>query len=549
MAIETADRALAASFQASRSPVVAREGMVATGHPLATAAGLDALRLGGNAMDAAIAAALTTAVVLPAMCGLGGDAFFIHADGPTGDVTALNGSGIAPRALSRDYFVSRGYDKMPFYGPLSMGVPGAVDAFFVAIERWCKLTPEQLFAYAIHYAEHGFPLSEAGARTIAASAAELAKNPAAAAIYLRDGQPLAAGETLVNRDLAQSLRLVRDGGSQVFYRGELAERIASAIQAVGGELTADDFADHASQLYSPISTTYRGVTVYETTLPTQGHIVLEELNILENIDLAGLGHNSAEALHWLIEAKKRAFADRNAYSRDPAFGPTPLDTLLSKEFAARRFASIDANRASDEVAPGELDGDTTYLCAADGDGNMVSFIHSNSAGFGSHVVAGDTGIMLNNRAGRGFSLEADHPNVIEGGKKTMHTLNCFALARDGRVYLVGGTPGGDQQPQWNMQLITNLIDYEMDVQAAVEAPRWNGFPGSDPINLPNPFDVRVETSVGEEAIAGLRARGHTVREVEPLHAGGAAFLIERDANTGVLQAGADPRSEGLALGI
>jgi gamma-glutamyltranspeptidase/glutathione hydrolase len=196
----------------------------------------------------------------------------------------------------------------------------------------------------------------------------------------------------------------------------LAERIAAAIQSLGGELAADDFADHASQLYSPISTTYRGVTVYETTLPTQGHIVLEELNILENLDLAGLGHNSAEALHWLIEAKKRAFADRNAYSRDPAFGPTPLDTLLSKEFAAQRFASIDANRASDEVAPGELDGDTTYLCTADGDGNMVSFIHSNSAGFGSHVVAGDTGIMLNNRAGRGFSLEAEHPNVIEGGK-------------------------------------------------------------------------------------------------------------------------------------
>jgi gamma-glutamyltranspeptidase/glutathione hydrolase len=523
--------------------------MVATGHPLATAAGLDALRQGGNAMDAAIAAALTTAVVLPAMCGLGGDAFCIFADGQTGEVTALNGSGIAPRALSRDYFVSRGYAKMPFFGPHSVGVPGAVDAYMIAIERWCKLKPEQLFASAIHYAERGFPLSVAGSRTIAASVAELAKNPDAAAIYLRDGQALAPGDMLVNPNLAASLRLVRDGGSEVFYRGELAQRIAAALQAAGGEMTADDFADHTTLLYSPLATTYRGVTVYETTLPTQGHIVLEELNILENVDLAGLGHSSAEALHWMIEAKKRAFADRNAYSRDPEFGPTPLDTLLSKEFAAKRFADIDAGRASDEVAPGELDGDTTYLCAADGDGNMVSFIHSLSAGFGSHMVAGDTGIVLNNRAGRGFSLEEGHPNVIEGGKKTMHTLNCFALGREGRVFLVGGTPGGDQQPQWNMQLISNLIDHGMDVQAAVEAPRWNGFPGTDPINLPNPFDVRVESRVSEEALDGLRARGHTVKVVGPFNAGGAAMLIQRDPDTGVLQAGADPRSEGLALGI
>lgn len=549
---EAADRALSASFQQSRTRVIARGGMVATGHPLATVAGLDALRRGGNAMDAAIAAALTTGVVIPAMSGMGGDAFFIHSNAKTGRITALNGSGIAPRALSRDYFVSREHTHMPFYGPLSPGIPGAVDAYFYAINNLCTLNAHDLFAYAIDYAENGFPLSDTGSRTIAASRDEFVKYPASATVFLRDGRALQPGEFLVQRDLARSLVLVRDGGPDAFYRGELAQRISDAMQAIGGEMTPDDFAEHTSDVYEPIATTYRDHTVYQTTLPTQGHIVLEELNIIEHADMAELGHNSAEALHLMIEAKKRAFADRNAYSRDPKFGPVPLDTLLSKEFARERFDSIDPQRASSEVAPGaiaETDGNTTYLCTADADGNMVTFIHSLSAGFGSHVIAGDTGVLLNNRVGRGFTLEEGHPNVIEGGKRTMHTLNCFAIARDGEMIVVGGTPGGDQQPQWNMQLISNLIDHDMDVQQAVEAPRWQSFPGTDPINLGNPFEVRIESRVAEEALDGLRERGHAVRVVGPYAAGGAAFLIARDPETGVLQGGSDPRSEGLALGM
>jgi gamma-glutamyltranspeptidase/glutathione hydrolase len=549
---EAADRALSASFQQARTRVIARGGMVATGHPLATAAGLDALRKGGNAMDAAIAAALTTGVVIPAMSGLGGDAFFIHSDAKTGKLTALNGSGIAPRGLSRDYFVSREHTQMPFYGPLSPGIPGAVDAYFYAINNLCRLPASELFAYAIHYAENGFPLSDTGVRTIAASRDEFLKWPTSAAVFLRDGETPKPGDFLVQKNLAQSLRIVAEGGPDAFYRGDLASRISDAMRVLGGEMTRDDFADHASHIYEPIATTYRGYTVYQTTLPTQGHIVLEEMNIIENADMTALGHNSAAALHLMIEAKKRAFADRNAYSRDPKFGPVPLDTMLSKEFARERYDTIDEQRASDQVSAGavpEMDGDTTYLCTADADGNMVTFIHSLSAGFGSHVVAGDTGILLNNRVGRGFTLQEDHPNVIEGGKRTMHTLNCFAIARDGEMLVVGGTPGGDQQPQWNMQLISNLIDYEMDVQQAVEAPRWQSFPGTDPHNLGNPFEVRIESRVSDEAIDGLRERGHAVRVVGPYGAGGAAFLIQRNPETGVLEGGSDPRSEGLALGI
>lgn len=549
---ETADPALAAAFQQNRSRVIANGGMVATGHPLATAAGLDVLRRGGNAMDAAIAAALTTAVVIPAMNGLGGDAFFIHSNASNGTVTAVNGSGIAPRALSRDYFTSRGYQKMPFFGPLSPGIPGAVDAYFYAIHNLCRLSASDLFSYGIHYAANGFPISDTGSRTIAASRDELAKYPTSAAIFLRAGEALKPGELLIQKDLASSMRAVVENGPDMFYRGDIARRIADAIRDLGGEMTAGDFADNSIDIYEPISTTYRGYTVYQTSLPTQGHIVLEELNILENADLAAMGHSSADALHLMIEAKKRAFADRNAYSRDPRFGPSPLTTLISKPFARERFDSIDPMRASDHTPPGalpEADGDTTYLCTADSEGNMVTLITSLSAGFGSHVVAGDTGILLNNRAGRGFSLEEGHPNVIEGGKRTMHTLNAFSIARDGETLIVGGTPGGDQQPQWNMQIITNLIDYNMDVQAAVSAPRWQSFPGTDPSNLPNPYEVRIESRVGADAIEGLKQRGHTVRTVGPYGAGGAAFLIKRDPATGVLEGGSDPRSEGLALGI
>ena len=546
------DSALEASFQQTRSRVIARDGMVAAAHPLAVAAGVDALRKGGNAMDAAIAAALTTTVTLPAMSGLGGDAFFIHFNGKTKEITALNSSGIAPRALSRDYFVSRGYEKMPFYGPLSMGVPGAVDAYFQAIQRWCTLPASELFSYAIHYADNGFPLSVTGERTIASAAGELGKYRSSAEIFLRDGRGLRAGEFLTQKNVAATLRQVADGGPEAFYDGEIAQRISAAIQEAGGEMTADDMGGHTADVYHPISTDYRGYTVYQTHLPTQGHIVLEELNILENADLASMGFGTAETLHLMIEAKKRAFADRNAYSRDPLFGPTPLDTILSKSFAAERYASIDPEHASEHEQAGvipEMDGDTTYLCTADGDGNMVTFIHSLSAGFGSQFVAGDTGVMLNNRVGRGFSLVKGHPNVIEGGKRTMHTLNAYAIAKDDEMIYVGGTPGGDQQPQWNMQAICNLIDHDMDVQEAVSAARWQSFPGTDPINLPAPYRVTIESRFDSEAISGLQDRGHDVRVVGPYAAGGAAFIIGRDPETGVLEGGADPRSEGLALGI
>lgn len=535
-----------------RAVAMGRNGMVATAHPLATAAGLDVLRRGGNAMDAAVAAALVTGVVIPAMGGLGGDAFFIHYSAESGEVTAVNGSGIAPHAASREFFLERGYQKMPFFGPLSVAVPGAVHAYCTGIERFGTMSRADLFAYAIHYAEAGFPMTHHGERTIARAAENLAEYPTSAAIFLPNGAPPPAGTVFRQTDLARSLRLVAEQGPEVFYRGELAQAIASFMADSGGLMTVEDMADHESMVYSPRSVDYRGFTVYQTDLPTQGLIVLEELNILSNADLAALGAGTADAIHLMVETKKLAFADRLAYAGDPRFVDVPLDTLLSPEFARQRFETIDMQRAKEQVEAGripESDGDTTYLCVVDGQGNAVSFIHSLSAAFGSQVVAGETGILLNNRAGRGFTLEADHPNVIAPGKRTMHTLNCYLITEGGRVRWVGGTPGGDGQPQWNMQVITNLIDFGMNVQEAVEAPRWLSFPGTDPANLPNDYALRIEGRAGQAVLDELAARGHRIEVLGDWAGGGDALLIEVDPKSGVLQGGADPRGEALALGL
>ena len=530
--------------------VLAGSGMIATAHPLASAAGLGVLQRGGNAMDAALAASAVCNVVLPEMCGLGGDTFFLYHEAASGRTYGLNSSGIAPSAASREEFLRQGQGQMPFYGPLSVGVPGAVDAYAVAAERFASRPLAELFAPAIAYAERGHPLAPSVARHIAGAAAELAKYPASAATYLPGGRPPAPGRRFANPALARSLRLVAERGRAAFYEGELGERIVAALRDLGGLFTMEDWAGHRAELYEPpIATTYRGKTVYQTSLPSQGHILLEELNIVEHEDLAALGHNSAAAIHLLVEAKKLAYADRLAHAGDPRFVDTPLDLLISKEFAARRYREIDPRRAREpRGAPlPERGGDTTYLCVVDRDGNACSYITSLSAAMGSGVVAGDTGILLNNRVGRGFTLEEGHPNVLAGGKRTMHTLNCFLVADGGRPWLVGGTPGGDGQPQWNLQLLTNIIDHGLDLQAAIEAPRWTSFPGTDPINLHQPFELRVEDRVGPEVLRGLEERGHRVTPLGPWSAGGAAQLIALDPD-GALRGGSDPRAEGQALG-
>ncbi|MCA1669742.1 MAG: gamma-glutamyltransferase [Thermomicrobia bacterium] len=468
-----------------RGVAIGRGGMVATAHPLATAAGLWALERGGNAMDAAIAAAGVCAVVLPASCGLGGDCFLLYYDAKTQKVTGVNGSGAAPRTATPARYQERGHiSRMPGRGPLSVGVPGAVDAWFTAFERWGSIRWSDLLRPAEQYARNGFALTPHLAAMIGESADMLKAQAGGGAKTLLKGGKHAphTGQILKNGDLADAISLLRRQGRDAFYAGELAEKIAAWMAKNDGLITQEDLAAYTTDVYPAISTTYRDYTVYTTAPPSQGLILLQELNILANADIAAMDPQGAAALHLMIEAKKLAFADRNRYAGDPNFVTFPLDKLISPERGASHFVSIDAAHARvDDPALSlipEMVGDTTSLCTMDQEGNAVSLIHSLSAAFGSGCVVDGTGIFLNNRAGRGFSLQPGHPNILAPGKRTMHTLHCYAVTRkDGTLAFVGGTPGGDQQPQWNMQVITNILDYGMSPQEAIEAPRWTSFPG------------------------------------------------------------------------
>ena len=536
------------------SPSLGQGGMVAAAHPLTVATALEVLKAGGNAEDAAVAGGLTAAVVMPEMCGLGGDLFaIVHAPGQA--PVAVLGSGVAPRSATLEQMRTHGDPsptgvKMPFRGPLSVGTPGMVHAFGALLERFGSRPLVELAQAAIAYAD-GFPISPLGVHFIATSADLLRQYPASAAVFLPGGEVPKVGQVLRQPDLARTLRTIAEQGTQAFYNGDIAKRIGAFMAAHGGALSAKDLARHETVLEPPIATTYRGHTVFQTGLPSQGMILLEALNIAEHVDSQALARGDSAAIHLLAEAVKLAYADRLGFAQDPAFGNPHLETLLSKAWAEKRFATIYPGKAATTVAAGGMaDGDTTYFCVADGQGMMVSLIQSVSSNFGSGVVAGDTGVVLNNRAGRGFSLEGGHPNLFAPGKKTMNTLNCYSVAdASGTPVLVGGTPGGDGQPQWNLQTLVALIDGGLDVQAAIEAPRWTVWPGTDPSTLPNPYELQIEARVGDSVLAELEALGHTLRRFSAWGGGGAAQAIARDPVTGVLAGGSDPRAEGLALGF
>ncbi len=524
-------------------------GMVASRSKRAAAAGLHVLRRGGNAFDAAIAVAGVEWLTLPAMCGLGGDMFAVLYDARRDRLAAINGSGEAARHASRDYYVSQGFSTMPLDGWHAAAVPGAPHAYATLNREFGTVPLADLLAPALAYAERGIAVSEDMSRSIAGAAGKLGRFADSAALYCPGGVAPRPGDRWVLPDLAATIRAFATDGPEAFYRGAVAAEIVRAATAGGGLFGPEEFAEQETDVYEPLHTRYRGVDVYETAPPSQGLLVLEWLNIIAGDDLRGLGFGSADTLHLLVEAKKLAFADRNRYCGDPRFIANPLDDLLSPQYAAQRRSTIRPDRANDAPTAGvlpERDGDTSYFAVADGQGNAISFIHSLSALFGSGVVAGKTGVLLNNRAGRGFTLEAGHPNVIAGGKKTMHTLNCYLLCRDGRPFVVGGTPGGDYQPQWNVQAITNLLDFGMNVQEAVEAPRWISVPGTDPETLDEPFALIVEDRFDPDVLAELERRGHRVRRAGAWSSPGALQLIMCGAD-GTLQGGSDPRGGGAAL--
>ena len=539
----------------TRSAVHAQKGMVCSDSPLAAAAGLRVLQDGGTAFDAALAVAAVECVTIVPMCGLGGDSFILAYDAASSAVLNINSSGAAASGAAADYYRGQGLALMPIAGPHSVSVPGEAAAWEALHQRFGTMPFADLLAPAIRYAEDGFPVPARIARVFAANAELLARFAATAAIYLAQrGRPPREGETLVNPDLGATIRAVAEGGADAFYRSPLASQMVAGLnQAAGMDLfSAADFADHHADVGEPVSAAYRGHTVYQTRPPSQGFLLLEMLNIIGGHDLSAMTPNSADAIHLLVEAKKIAYSDRNRLAGDPNFVDWPLDGLLSAEYADLRREQIHPFQAGAEVrplAPVNGRGDTTYFCVADGAGNAVSWIHSLSNGFGSGVAAPGTGVLFNNRAGRGFSLDAAHPNVIAPGKRTMHTLNCYLTTADGAAAIIGGTPGGDFQPQCGIQMLTRLIDAGLPPQDAVEAPRWHSFPGTDPATINRPGELRVEAGMPDDTIRDLRRMGHNVVE-NPLGAyHGVVQLIVRDRRRGTLTGASDPRGDGQAVGF
>lgn len=533
-----------------RGVTMSTGGMVATAHPIATAAGLEILRQGGNAMDAAIAIAGVTSVVLPSMCGLGGDTFLIHYEASTGKIEALSGSGIAPYGATLEHYASQGHTEyMPTEGPLAVAVPGSPHAFATALKRWGTWSLPAVMQPAIEYAKNGFPVSEILADHFRSYQDKLARFPETAAAFLKaDGSTYQAGEVMRLPDCAASLELYAQAGAETFYQGELATKLVQHMEATGGLIGKRELAEHESEIYEPLSIDYRGYRVHQTAPPSQGLIMLEELAILAGYDLAALGTDNPTAIHLMIEAKKLAYADRLAFAGDPRHVSTPIDKLISASYAARRRQAIDPVQAANVVDCGDPDGDTTSFVVVDAAGNAVSFIHSLSLAFGSGVTIPGTGILLNNRAGRGFVLDAKHPNCLAPGKKTMHTLNTYLVTYEGRPYLVGNTPGGDGQPQWNMQTIVNCLDFDMSVYDAVTAPRWTSIPGTDPAGLKHPVRVRLENRFSEAILNRLEELGHSLDVVDAWAGGGAVQLIMIDPRTNVRYGASDPRGDGNCLG-
>ena len=525
--------------------------MVCTNSPLSAAAGLKVLQEGGNAFDAALAVAATETVTMVPMCGIGGDSFILLYEAANGHVTGMSSAGVPGSGTSADYYRKQGLTKMPLEGPHSVGVPGEVAAWEEVHRRFCSKPFDQLLDTAVGYAEDGFALPPKIAQSFSSTHKRLAAFPSTAEVLLAGGRTLVEGDLLVNRDLAESLRRIGKGGAEEFYKGDLARKMIKALNNAGGLFTNEDFANHEVDVYDPIGTTYRGETVYQTRPPSQGFLHLEMLNLIEGFELSHMSSDDPEAIHLMVEAKKIAYGDRNRLAGDPRVLEWPLDEVISKEYADHRRPEIQLDRVGAE-SPGldsaRTDGNTTYFCVADGAGNTVSWVHSLSHAFGSRFMADGTGILFNNRAGRGFSLEAGHPNEFDPNKRTMHTLNCYLTLRDGKAHIVGGTPGGDFQPQSGVQIITNLLDFGMGPQEAVDAPRWWSYPGTDPATIETAMELRVEPEMPEKTVQGLQKLGHKVSRRNPGVYDGKVQLIVIDQERQVLLGAADPRGDGLAAG-
>ncbi len=531
------------AFPSRRSAVMSNRGIVATSQPLAAQAGVSMLLQGGNAIDAAIATAAALNVVEPMSTGLGGDVFALVYLSRSNELKALNASGRAPYAANLETLRNLGYQEMPVTGIHTVTVPGALDGWCSLLEKYGTMSLSQVLAPAIELAEHGFPVTEIIGYVWGMNSAKLKSNASAAHTYLKGGRAPEPGEVVVQAELAKTFKKIAEKGRDVFYRGEIAEAIIACSLENGGLISMQDLADHTSTWVIPISTNYRGYDIYECPPNGQGLIALLALNILEGYDIQCLGHNSPECLHLMVEAVKLAFADANRYVADPDFVDIPLEHLLSQSYAERRRQLIDMNRVGQRVEAGvpDTEGDTVYLAVTDKDGNSVSFINSLYQNFGSGIVVGGTGICLQNR-GSMFSLEADHPNCIEPHKRPYHTIIPAMVFKDGNLFLTFGVMGALMQPQGHVQVLLNIIDFNMNVQTALDAPRFRYIEGNECV-----FEPGIPRSVLKE----LAEKGHHIAEPDDpysqIFGGGQAIMIH--PSTKALIAGSDPRKDGCAIGV
>ncbi len=535
---------------ATRSEVIARHGMAATSQPLATQIALDVLKQGGSAVDAAIAANAALGLMEPTGCGIGGDLFAIVWDPETKKLHGLNASGRSPKALTREHFAKEGISEIPKFGPLPVSVPGCVDGWFALHARFGRLPMKEVLAPAIRYAEEGFPVSELIAHYWGRGARVFGQYPGFTETFLPDGKAPRKGDIFRNRPLAATYRALAAGGRDAFYEGPIAERIDAWCREHGCFPRKEDLAAHRSDWVEPVSANYRGYDVWELPPNGQGIAALQMLGILEGFDLKGMGHNAADYLHHLVEAKKLAYEDRARFYADMSMADVPVAGLISEGYAAKRRALLDPARASTTLPHGDpklKEGDTIYLTVADKDRMMVSLIQSNFRGFGSGMCPAGLGFCLQNR-GEMFTLEEGHPNAYAPGKRPFHTIIPGFVTKDGKPWLSFGVMGGDMQPQGHVQVLLNMIDFGMNAQEAGDAPRFHHTGSSTPMGrtMTNGGELHLESGIDEAVRAELRKRGHRLEHAVGPYGGYQA--IRYDAQRDLYLGASESRKDGQAAG-
>lgn len=551
-ALLTAQDRLTGEAFATRSVVMARHGMAATSHPLATQVALDILKNGGNAIDAAIAANAVLGVTDPEMNGIGGDLFAIVYDAKTKKLYGLNASGRSPYGLTLDMLKKNGQTKIPVTGTLPVSVPGCIDGWYKLNTRFGKMAMNKILAPAINYAREGFPIADELAFSLKSLPGIAGSDNNVSAIYLPGGKPRARGEIQKNPDLANSLEKIAKGGRDIFYKGEIASQLTDFIKARGGYLSAKDLADHSSDWVEPVSTTYRGFRIWELPPNGQGIAVLQMLNILEQFDFSKIRYGSTEHLNLFTEAKRLAYEDRAKFYADPDFLKIPVSELISKSYGTERAKLIQPGKAMDSVFAGDdkalKGGETVYLTVADEEGNIISLIQSNFFGFGSGLIPDGLGFFLQNR-GYMFTLEENKNNTYAPHKRPFHTIIPAFVTKDDMPFMSFGVMGGGFQPEGHVQILMNMIDFGMNLQEAGDAPRIDHQGGTDPTGsfVKGPGTIYLESGFPETTIRSLLQMGYKVAAGTPGNFGGYQ-AIQYDALQGVYHGASDPRKDGMAAG-